>query len=98
MAFKVYPKNHIDTVLEEISSGRFFSVTFIKRSNGKSRTLNCRTGVHKYINSIVYDVNKKNLLTVWDPSAHIKTKNGYRSIPKDGITKIVASGNEWNFV
>ena len=34
-------------LIVDYKDGQFFTVTFIKRTNGTKRTMNCRKGVHK---------------------------------------------------
>ncbi len=67
------------------SDGKVFSVTFIKRTTGKPRTMNCRLGVTKHLKGGVKSFTdaQKQLLTVFDMNA-----KGYRSIPLEAITRL----------
>lgn len=71
--------------------GRIFSIKFVKRSTGEERKMVCRTGVKSALKGgePSYDAGEKGLITVFDMQ-----KNGYRSIPKEGIKQILISG-EW---
>jgi len=66
------------------SNGRFFSVTFIKRSNGEERTMVCRTGVKKHLKGgeLGYIPSEKELAVVFD-----QQKQGYRTIPLEAVLK-----------
>jgi hypothetical protein len=92
----------IQQVLEHIqhTEGRIFSIRFIKRTNGETREMLCRTGVKKYL---VNDPKKPGLnfsahglIPVYDMQAEDPEK-GYRSIPIEGITEIKMHG-EWETV
>tara|TARA_R100000789_G_C2991995_1_gene146368 strand:+ start:609 stop:926 length:318 start_codon:yes stop_codon:yes gene_type:complete len=74
------------------TNGKFFSVTFIKRTDGSKRKMLCRTGVKKYTNGegLKYSPNDKGLIPVY--SLHDK---GYRSIPINGIVSFTAYGTEF---
>jgi hypothetical protein len=69
--------------------GRIFSVEFIKRTDGILRRMVCRRGVTSHLKGgeQAYDAAEHRLLTVFDMS-----KNAYRSIPYEGITKIKIAG------
>jgi hypothetical protein len=73
------------------SDGRIFGVRFVKRSTGELRTMNCRLGVTSHLQGgeRSYDPDAKGLVTVFDMH-----KNGYRSIPVEGIVA-VSQGGEW---
>jgi hypothetical protein len=69
--------------------GKTFTVTFIKRTTGKERVMNCRYGVKKHLKGGVkaYDPKKKGLVCVFDMQA-----GGYRSIALESIRKIAMEG------
>lgn len=73
------------------TEGRFFSVEFIKRTTNELRQMLCRTGVTKHLKGgcAAYNTMDKGLCVVWDVE-----KQGYRSIPFDGITRVKIDG-EW---
>lgn len=63
----------------------FFSVDFIKRTNGERRSLNGRLNVKKYSKggSLKFDPTKNKLLSVYD----LKAK-GYRFVPLDSVIAV----------
>ena len=71
------------------TKGKFFTVVFIKRTNGQLRVMNCRTGVTKYLKggSKGFNDSDHNLVTVFDTVA-----KAYRSIPLDAIVEIRFGG------
>ena len=68
-----------------IKSGKFCTVTFVKRSDNSMRTMNCRTGVKKYLKGVAgqgpaYKAADHDLIPVYD------LKEGqYKSIPVERI-------------
>ena len=70
------------TEIEQHVGGRFFGVTFIKRSDGQRRHMRCRLGVTAFLTGkgAAYSFEEKKLMCVWDLDA-----GGYRTIPLDGI-------------
>lgn len=73
----------------EGSGGKFFSVEFTKRTTGELRKMVCRTGVRSHLKGgeLGYDPVEKRLITVFDTA-----KNQYRSIPLEGIRRVVLDG------
>ena len=68
--------------------GKFFHVTFVKRTTGESRVMLARMGVQKHLTPSpnrgpAYSPKDYNLLPVYDMQ-----KAAYRSIPLDGIVEI----------
>ena len=55
-------------ILENHKSGKFFTVTFIKRSTGNERTMNCRRGVRKGTRGggLRFDPTDHSLIGVFD--------------------------------
>lgn len=86
---------HISDALHYIrnTKGKFFSVRFIKRSDGSVREMNARTGVKKHLvknpSKSGIDFKKNDLISVYDVK-----EEGYRSIPMEGIREIKI-GDEW---
>lgn len=89
-----------------VKTGRFFSVTFIKRSDGSERTMLCRTGVHKHLTGggAAYDAADHDLLTVWEsgrPGRPVPVgtdpSTQYRAIPIDGILRMRVDGVEYTY-
>lgn len=81
-----------DEFLSNIKDGHFFSVTFIKRTNGDLRKLNGRFGVVKHASPgpPPYDDSLYDLVTVWDAQ-----KRGYRKVPVDAILEIRYNHKIW---
>lgn len=71
------------------TEGKIFSIRFIKRSTGELRAMVCRTGVKKHLKGgeSAYDPKEHDLIVVYDMQ-----KNGYRSIPKEGIIEVLIDG------
>lgn len=71
--------------------GKFFGVTFTKRSDGQERRMVCRLGVRPKNPKLTEEQAAKRreqnldngLVTVWDTVAR-----NYRSIPVDGVKQI----------
>lgn len=65
--------------------GRIVKVRFIKRTDGKERTMICRTGVKKGVSGdgARYDPESRGLITVFD----MKIQQ-HRSIPTDAILEL----------
>lgn len=77
-----------------VDDGRFFSVVFKKRTNGKIRKMLARRGVHKGLHGgrMKYNPEEKNLLVVWDVKNH-----AWRAIPADNIIELHTSGQIFKF-
>jgi len=75
--------------VEDYKGGKIFTVTFVKRSTGETRVMNCRKGVKKHLKGgeLKYNPAQKNLVSVFDMQV-----NDYRSIPLENITKISMGG------
>jgi len=82
-------KEEAERRIRESDDGKIFTVTFVKRSTGETRVMNCRKGVKKYLRGgeLKYDPSKKGLVSVFDMQAQ-----GYRTISLEGITKISMNG------
>jgi hypothetical protein len=72
--------------------GEFFTVTFVKRTDGTTRTMNARLGVRKYLRGgeLPYDAAEKELLPVFDVP-----KNAYRMIDLRSIISAKLGGQEY---
>lgn len=68
----------------------FFTIEFVKRTNGQRRVMNGLTGVRRYVNGrgLPYDNISKGLFTVYDMKAPGSGKDKYRQVPVDNITKL----------
>ena len=63
------------------TGGHFFSVCFIKRTDGSERVMLCRTGVRPLPGPSIIDITEVNeLLSVWDVQAR-----DFRFVPLEGI-------------
>lgn len=74
------------------SEGRFFTVKFIKRTDGSVREMNCRTGVVKHLRGgdAAYNFSEKGLISVYSLDAE-----GYRTIPIENILELRFGGNTY---
>ena len=75
------------------ASNRIFAVDFVKRSTGERRVMNCRRKClcHLKDGPAAYCPDERGLIVVFD------MRNGYRSIPLEGITRIKIDG-KWEDV
>ena len=82
-----------EQVLEifKATKGTMFTATFTKK-NGDLRSMNCRTGVTKYLTGVgsKYNPSDYNLFRVWD----LKSE-GYRMIDLLTVKEIKANGNTY---
>lgn len=95
---KELPTKDKDKVRELIESfgGKFFRVIFTKRTTGELRTMDCRTGVSKFVKGKkgkgkVYEPKDKDLICVWVPADWDPENNGdtgYRSINLRTVSEI----------
>lgn len=81
--------NKAITNLRDIVGGTIFAVTFVKRSTGEVREMQCRFGVKSHLQGgeAAYNPKDKDLLWVFSVDS-----DGYRSIPYEGIIRIVGMG------
>ena len=72
--------------------GEFFTVTFVKRTDGTTRTMNARLGVRRYLKGgdLPYDAAAKELLPVFDVQ-----KGDYRMIDLRSIISAKVGGQEY---
>lgn len=90
-----------DELMKKVDDGRFFSVTFRKRTTGEVRKMVCRIGVKRYLagGESAYDFRRKNLLPVWDVNEEKRLmregldkfsagRKSYRCIPVENILDI----------
>mgnify|MGYP003646118706 FL=1 len=90
-----------DHLINEIKRGKFFTVEFIKRSNGELRKMNARFGVKKELKGkgASFSFEAKNLLPVVDLQKLSETKSiskSRRSIPIENIISITLNGEKYN--
>ena len=76
-------------------SGKIFTVTFIKRTTGKKRVMNCRTGVRKHAKGedLRFNPRAHGLKSVFDMQ-----KRAYRMIPLESIQNIKMNGKEYEVI
>lgn len=72
--------------------GEFFTVTFVKRTDGSTRTMNARLGVRRYLKGgdLPYDAASRELLPVFDVQ-----KGDYRMIDLRSIISAKVGGQEY---
>jgi len=89
---KVTKTKLIDILSNAKNNGKFFGVTFEKRTTGEIRDMSCRFGVKNNLKGKgkTYDPAKLNLVCVWDMQ-----KKGYRNIPLEGIRSIRLGGTNY---
>jgi len=75
------------------SKGKFLTVSFIKRSNNETRTMNCRTGVSKGVKGTGTKAKDNSLITVYD-----MVKHEYRNINVSGIRSVKFNGVNYKVV
>ena len=72
----------------EKSNGKMLTVTFVKQ-DGSERTLNGRTGVHKYIKGSTLNKKSEDYIVMYD----VQNK-GYRSVNRNSIIAVRMNGIE----
>ena len=79
-------------LLWDFQDGTIFTATFIKRTTGEKRVMNCRKGVKKHLTGAgaKYNPRAYDLVFVFDMQ-----KEAYRSIPIDGIISLKLHGKEY---
>jgi len=79
--------------------GTVFGVTFIKRTTGETRKMNCRLDVKKYLvgGELPYKPADYNLIPVWDVNAAKAAggREGYRMINCAGILSLTVGGESY---
>ena len=88
-------KKEATELLKRRTSGRVFTVTFVKRTNGQVRVMNCRKGVSKDVTGrgLNFDPIKRNLVSVYDMQ-----KRGHRFISLEAVTNINADKMQYSVV
>jgi hypothetical protein len=78
----------------KVNDGRPFSVTFVKRTDGTKRKMNCQLGVKRGIKGVglSYDPSKKDLLTVFDTD-----KQTFRMVSIDTLLEAEVDGKKFKF-
>ena len=85
--------------LIESTKGKFFTVEFIKRTDGELRRMNCRLSVKRYTRggTLSYNPSKKGLIPVWERKSRKGNDPGYRMIPIEGIKTVVFKKRTYHF-
>lgn len=80
---------------KEHKYGKFFSVEFVKKTDGSIRPMTCRLGVKKGQTGrgLLFDALAKGLLPVWDVQ-----KEGYRFINLDSLRKATIQQEEYTCI
>lgn len=104
MATHFISKSEAVQILNSYKSGKIFTVTFIKRGDGKTRVMNCRKGVSKGVSGqgMKYDPQTRGLIPVYDMqiAATLKRQGiteakAFRMISVEGVTEIKLRGNTY---
>ena len=81
------------------TKGTVFGVTFIKRTTGETRKMNCRLDVKKYLvgGELSYNPADYDLIPVWDVNLAKAEggREGYRMINCTGILSLTVSGESY---
>jgi hypothetical protein len=102
-------KSEISKIFDLINSGRFYSLTFIKKGDGQVRYLNGKRMLYKapdgsdaVVKNVGYDPKNYNLIRVYDRNAlNPKTNQrtgGYRSAALENIVYIKCGSELFDFV
>ena len=90
MVIAISRKDAVDRIVK--TKGKVFTAEFKKRTTGEMRRINCRLGVTKHLKGgeLKYKPAEKNLVGVFDMQ-----KQAYRMIDIDGLTNLIANGEEF---
>ena len=91
----ILTKNEARNKIANEWSGKIFTITFIKRSTGEKRVMNCRTGVRKHAKGeeLRFNPAEHNLKSVFDMQ-----KREYCFISLEGIKHIKMGGKEYKVI
>ena len=92
MSAIVVTKDIAKKIVKGYRGSQFFTVTFVKRSTGETRVMNCRKGVRKGVSGegMKFNPDDKGLVNVYD------VKNaGHRFISLEGIQGISMRGRKY---
>lgn len=81
-------------LIRRLAGGTFFTATFVKRTDGALRKMNCRLEVKKDLKggSQGFDPKKQDLLTVWD-----RGNRAYRMINLAKLIDVTIKGTQYLF-
>jgi hypothetical protein len=86
MRTKRIDASEVKSVIDSIGD-KFFTVSFVKRTDNTLRTMNCRRGVRKGVKGTGHRSHKKGLYTVYSMG-----DKAWRNINLSGVRTIVANG------
>ena len=83
-----------EEAIRALVGDKFFTVKFIKKTDGEERVMNCRLDVKKHLKGgkLNYDAKAANNLIVWSLDS-----KGYRTIPLDNLIEIREGGSVTTF-
>lgn len=81
-------------MVREYNGSTFFSVKFVKRTDGSVRDMVCRKGVSKFVKGgeLKFDPKAKNLVGVWEANTNQPEKS-YRMISLESLLEVKMNGN-----
>jgi len=102
-------QGEIDKIFNLINTGRFYSLTFIKKGDGQLRYLNGKRhiyvkpdGTEDVVKNIGYDPKNHNLIRIWDRNAenpYTKQRTGnYRSAALENILFVKSGADIFDFI
>lgn len=82
-------------MVAQADDNQFFSVEFIKRTDGTLRQMVARKNVKKYLRGAgpAYNAADRDLMFVYD--VNIPDGKGYRAIPLDGLVSLTIKGQKY---
>jgi hypothetical protein len=75
------------------SKGKFFTVSFVKRSDNSYRTMNCRLGVKRNLSGKKNKRRNVGLITVYELG-----KKDYRNVNVSGLRELKINGKDYKIV
>lgn len=99
MSNKTIKRDEVHNFLRGLN-GKFFTIEFIKRTDGSLRVMRATTNYQKHLVGGVmkYDANAKSLIPVLDLDLVAKGEKAIRSIPTDAVLRIHALGSKYEVV
>ncbi len=81
-------------MVREYNGSTFFSVKFVKRTDGSVRDMVCRKGVSKFVKGgeLKFDPKAKNLVGVWEANTD-QPEKAYRMISLESLLEVKMNGN-----
>lgn len=86
---KYLDKETVEQAMRDIGAGRYFSVTFVKRTTGEQRTLQGQLGVRKHLKGGVKTTDDSDVQTVYEPE-----QGSYKCFPLDSVLGLRFNGKE----